>query len=210
MLLAAASLASCTSGTEQRPVVDAADDATARDEAARLAATEGRAERHGDTLMLQLKGRGRATLVNDTTSADQWTLYTFDQHLAGVPYYGVHVSYFEGSAYLIVHDSTGRRTQLDAAPVVSPDRTRLATASMDLEAAFDPTRLFVGIIDGDSLRTEFEVAPTNWGPDSLRWIAPDTVQFTQHWATTDPGIYASALAHLVRDQKDWRLVSSRP
>lgn len=175
-----------------------------------VVASLGLARRAGDTLVLRLRSGQSTRLVHDTTGGDDWVLYAFDGHVGRAPFFGIRVSYFEGSGYLIVHDSTGRRTQLDAAPLVSPSGRWLATASMDLVAAFDPTRLLVASLSGDTLQTEYEVSPEDWGPDSLQWHSDDTLRFLQRWVTEEPGAYRSSPAQLIRSATGWRLVSTRP
>ncbi|MFN8573548.1 MAG: hypothetical protein U0132_15950 [Gemmatimonadaceae bacterium] len=176
----------------------------------RVLASQGLARRVGDTLVLTLRGRQSARLVHDTTGTDNSMLYAFDGHLSHAPFFGIRVSYFEGSGYLIVHDSTGRQTQLDAPPLVSPSGRLIATASIDLVAAFDPTRLFVASLNGDTLRTEFELSPEDWGPDSLQWQGEDTLRFVQRLVTEEPGVYRSQPAQLIRSATGWRLVSTHP
>ncbi|MFN8583573.1 MAG: hypothetical protein U0163_21670 [Gemmatimonadaceae bacterium] len=171
----------------------------------RLVAGGEAVRRQGDTLVLHLRAGGDVRLANDTAGSDNWLLYEFDRHLDRAPFYGVRLQFFEGQGYLLVHDSTGRQTRVDAQPVVSPDGHRVATASMDLVAAFDPTRLFVGAIVGDTMQTEFELEPTDWGPDSLAWSGADTVRFVQRWVTAEPGAYRDVRAKLVRSRSGWQL-----
>lgn len=210
LLLAAG--AACGGETESAVEKDAVQPpvtGTERDsEAERLNASQGVARRVGDTLVLRLRSGQEVRLAHDTAGSDNWVLYSFEGHLSGMPFYGIRVSYFEGSGYLIVHDSTGRRTQLDAAPLPSPSGKSIGTASLDLVAAFDPTRLFVATLVGDTLATEFELSPTDWGPDSLRWDGDDTLRFVQQWVTDEPGVYRSSAAQLVRSAAGWRLVES--
>lgn len=148
-------------------------------------------------------------LADDTTQGDSYVRHTYRGRVRGMPFQLVQQGYFEGQSYLLVHDTTGGKIRVDAPPVVSPDGRRFVTASMDLEAAFDPTRLMVWRIEGDTAITEFSLEPDEWGPSAPRWRGADTVEFTANLQTTEPGRTRPVAGRLARNGEAWSLLAPR-
>jgi hypothetical protein len=195
-LLLAAALAGCASpppaGT---PGVDAREDSL-------LAAQAPLVTRRADSLVV-----GRVLFVDDTASADGWRRHAYDGPIERTPFHGVRVSLHEGRAYTLVNPSTGAQALLHARPVASPRGSRLATASLDLEAGFDPNALAILVPDGDSAAVVWHVEPDAWGPDSLAWRGNDTLHVVQRWTTGTPGAYERREALVVRNAGGtWDLV----
>lgn len=114
------------------------------------------------------------------------TIVDGDRHLryvyhAFVPQLDAHVvreQYYEGSAYRLISDNTGRDTLLAAPPLVSPDGRRFVVASLDLDAFYSPNTLQVWRGTPGRLVREFEVdGSERWGPDSVSWSSSDTLRF---------------------------------
>jgi hypothetical protein len=209
---ALALVAAC--GTPPRDTVrdtvrDTAPAAAAPSEADALRTAAGRVRRDGDTLRVALAGGGMATLVDHAVDDADYLRHTYLGALRGAPFHLIRLSRPEERAYLLVHAGTGRRLEVDAAPEVSPDGARLVTASMDLAAAFDPTRLVVWRLAGparDTAEREIAAEPEGWGPSDARWRGPDTVAFTAHHIVPgDPGATRPAPGLLVRADGGWRL-----
>jgi hypothetical protein len=156
-------------------------------------------------VVIELAGGRTVILADDTTASDTYVRYDYRGRVPGIPFHLVHESFIEGQAYRLVHDTTGRLMRLDAPPVVSPDRHRFVTASMDLVAAFDPTRLGVWRIEGDTAIAEWLVEPDAWGPSEVRWLGPDTVAFTANVPLAQPGQTRPVAALLVRSGSAWVL-----
>ena len=117
----------------------------------------------------------------------------------------MRVGHIEGRSFLLVHDSTGRRVSIDAPPIVSPDRARFATSSIDLVAAYDPTRLVIWRVTGDTAATEWSLEPDRWGrgPSNARWLGADTLAFVKKHATDDPDRVWREEARVVRAGGTW-------
>jgi hypothetical protein len=162
--------------------------------------------RDGLALVIPLDGGGRATLVDDTTSGEDYVRFEYVGRVDGVPFHLVRESHAEGQSFRLVHASTGRQVAVDAPPVVAPGGALFVTASKDLAAAFDPTRLAVWRVVGDSARVEWSAEPADWGPADAAWRGADTVAFTVHRPTpNDPAGSPAGAGTLVRDGATWRL-----
>lgn len=150
-------------------------------EAGRLAGSGGRASRTGLRLTITPDSAPAVVLADDSTEGDDYKSYRYLGPVAGVPFHLVRVGYYEGGAYLLVHARTGKQRLVDGAPVASPDGMRIAIANMDLEAAMEANKVEVFRIERDSLVSEWFIEPTEWGPDSLAWRAPDVLALTKLW-----------------------------
>ena len=176
------------------------------DETRALAAAHGEAERRGDTLRIAGSGTISALLVDDTTGGEDYRSLRYDGRIPGTLFHGVRVGYFEGRAYLLVHERTGKQVRLDARPMPSPSARWLATSSFDLEAAFDPNALEIVEPVNDTVRSVFRVDPARWGPDSIAWRGDDTLVVVQRWVTdSGPGHYERREALVARRDGTWTL-----
>ncbi|MDF1505834.1 hypothetical protein PYV61_22975 [Roseisolibacter sp. H3M3-2] len=163
--------------------------------------------RDGLALTIRPDSSAPVVLVDDTTSEGfDYVRHEYAGRLAGTSFHVVALSHYEGSGWLLVHARTGRRVGVDARPVVSPDGARLATASMDLVAEFDPTRLAVLRLDGDSAVVEWSHEPGRWGPSDVRWVGADTLAFVAHHVGPgDPEPVRRSAGLVVRAGGRWRL-----
>jgi hypothetical protein len=167
--------------------------------------------RAGSTLRIATTSGVWVTLVDHAADDTEYLRHTYLGTVPGAPFHRVLLSRFEERAYLLVHAATGRRVEMDATPVPSPDGARLVTASMDLVAGHDPTRLVVWRLAGparDSAVREFSHEPERWGPSDARWQGADTITFTAHHVGDDePGPIRRTAGRLVRAEGRWRLVA---
>jgi hypothetical protein len=160
--------------------------------------------RSGSALVLRLGSR-TVELVDDTAATDAYVRHRYVGRVSGLPFHLVHLSHIEGQSYLLVHESTGHTTAVDAPPAASPDGHRFVTASMDLVAAFDPTRLAVWRMDGDTARLEWTIEPDGWGPAEPRWQGPDTVAFQAHHVGDGTSVLVVSPGLVVRSENRWQL-----
>jgi hypothetical protein len=198
-VLLVAGLVACESAPRvATPGADAREDSL-------LAAYAPLAERHADSLLV-----GRVLFVDDTTRPDGWRRHAYDGPIGTTPFHGVRVSWPEARGYTLVNPRTGAQARLQARPLASPRGTRLATASLDLEAGFDPNALAILHPDGDTVAVAWETAPDQWGPDSIDWRGEDTLHVVQRWVTGTPGTYERREALVVRRDGAWTLEQGPP
>jgi hypothetical protein len=155
-------------------------------------------------IRIPLKNGGEVRLVGDPR-AEMQTIYTYGGHLSRTPFHGVSVQYYEASNFLLFHDSTGKRATLDDRPVESPSGARLAIASLGQGSETRGNSLTVKRVDGDSLVTEWEEFPVEWGPKDPVWSGEDTVRFLRVWAREERKSIPETPASLIRTGKVWVL-----
>lgn len=141
-------------------------------EPAALRGQRARAVRNGATLLLRVRDTAVALTdqLGDSVPPDEQVRYSFVAVRTELGVYEVAVLAWERSATLLVDLVTGHRTVTWAPPVASPDGRRLAVASLDLEAGFNPNGLQVWRRGRDSLELEWQVELTGWGPGPARWL----------------------------------------
>lgn len=185
----------------------------ARAERAAIAASHGRVERRGDTLVFHAGGKRDVVFANDTSSADAFAIHEYLGSLPGLPYDLVRRNWYEGWGYLAVHQTTGDTTQLDAIPLIAPGRARLLAASMDLDAGEEPNRVSIFRIEPAGLRLEWQqetadiVHNTGWGADDARWLDSTTIEATRVVPSTEGVAHPAGRVRITRAAGSWRVDS---
>ncbi len=131
-----------------------------------------------------------------------WYIGTFREP----PYHTLWVQYFEGSSVRLVHAETGTVFAVDDVPAPSPDGSRFAVASGDLEAQYGPNRLTIWAVSGDTLVREWSVEPEQWEPQEVLWQSLDTIRLTRVWPFTD---YYQDTTLVIRTSRGWALTDQK-
>ena len=190
-------------GSAARAFYAGRDDVYAAERAA-MRDARGRVARTGGRLRLQLAGGRVATLADTLAEGASQHRFVYQRFDATRGLHVVGVSYYEGGAYLVYHDRTGQRRLVPGPPVVSPDGRRFLSASLDLEAGYDPNRLELWRVGAGGLRREFAADGGDaWGPDSAAWAGPDTVRFARTVLDPRTGETRGTPARLVRRGGRW-------
>jgi hypothetical protein len=149
-------------------------------EARRLASTEGRIARLGDTLVVRLLNGGEERLIDCLLSADRYARYQYLGMGPGDRGMIFGVSQYESNNPFWMDDSSGTTVVLASMPEYSPDSTHLAVANSDLEAGYTRNVFEIFRIRGRRLERVFEAdGKDEWGASRINWISPDAVQFTR-------------------------------
>jgi hypothetical protein len=157
-------------------------------ERVRLGVPNAPARRDGERLLIRLTRGDTLVLTNAPDSADvAGASYSYVGHLHPIAHHLVEVQYYEGRAFLLVNERTGRRTVIAGQPSISPDSLRIVTTSVDLEAEYDPTEIAVWRVDADSLVLEWRLDPRNvvahadsaWGPADADWVTSTEIRVSK-------------------------------
>lgn len=135
--------------------------------------------RSGERLCLRLESGTEKCLEPDVNDTDSSVSYSYLGTLPKPRFHVIWTQYYEGSSILLVHAKTGKTYFVDDIPTPSPDGRRLAVASLDLEAHYNPNSLEILRADGDQLVSEWRLEPDGWGPGLPTWQAPGLVSFPQ-------------------------------
>lgn len=165
--------AGCT-GDERRGCI-------AQVEAREIAKTEGRVQRQGQRLLFLLGNGQAAEFVNDTSDSGSAKRYVYAGYLPSIRHHVVDVTYYEGGAVVLLHEQTGATTDVQGFPAVAPGGRRIATASVDLIAGYDPNHIRVWRVTDTHLELEWGLdGGTQWGASDPVWRGPHVVTFTRH------------------------------
>lgn len=180
-------------------------------ELANISPAGGRVLRNG--LRLELQSRDRLVVLQDNCSTTEYAIrYFFESHLSDIGYFHVSVALYEGRAFLLVNDKTGEKTWLEASPVISPDKKRFVTMSMDLEASYNPNEIQVWRLEPSGPELEYSANfGEQWGPSDPFWKDKDTISFHKNVLDPDsPNQLISTPAILQRKEKRWEIYIPSP
>lgn len=88
--------------------------------------------------------------------------------------------YLEYRHWILVNGVDGSSQQAIAAPVPSPDGTRLLCANEDIMAGFTDNGIQVWRISPDGFLLEFEDISLRWGPKDATWEDDNTIVFVKY------------------------------
>ena len=156
-------------------------------------------------LMLPIQDGSIVVLADSFASSAESVGHSFIRVIEELDAYLVELHYREGGEFLLVSRRTARQTKIDAPPAVSPDRGRLATASWDIGAGYDPHRLRIYQVSGDSLVLEWEVEPEHWSLVKTSWVNDSTLMVHRR-RFPDDSLTPMPLppAMLVKTRDGWR------
>lgn len=154
-----------------------------------IARSAGRVSRTGGSICIR-PHRAEPVCVEATHDVDDdFVAYTYLGQLAAPAVHVLRVSYYEGRGVLLVDAINGNRHSISAVPVPSPDGQRLAVASMDLDAAFDPNEFVIYRYGEGGLTQELKVSPTDWGPGTPNWLNANRVELPVESSTVEASEY---------------------
>ena len=166
--------------------------------------------RQGGTLRLALKSGGGVELKDVAANDEKDTYYSFREFFPDLGYYLVHVQYFEGDAYLMVNHQTGERFTLHDLFLLSPDRKRLATLSLDLEAGYNPNGVQIWGITPEKMTLEWNYESKEWGPSHGAWKDNDTLIFSKTALDKQYNLVRRGALMVRKDPTGWRLSPAKP
>ena len=159
----------------------------ARAEATAIAATGGRVERKGDTLVIRGTERSRLALGNVREPESATRVFRYERFVPEIGAHLVEIGHYEGGGWLLVDARTANQMHVLGRPVVSPGRTRFAAAGLDLVAGYDPNGVQVWRVTEHGPRLELGIeGGDQWGVSGLAWAGEDVLYFTRHDPTPDP------------------------
>ena len=127
--------------------------------------------------------------------------YNFRDYLRDIGYFLLHRQYYEGDDYLLIHDTTGRQSELQDLPVTSPDKSRLVTASNGISGGYNANGVQIWRLtkDGAVLEQSFDVK--GWAPSNPVWTNNQEIRLVR----TFPGSYKKEPIVLRFSQQRWEM-----
>lgn len=189
-------------------------------EPAVLAASDGRAQRQDDTLILKPTS-APAIVMTDRKQACEAALVDACQGFALMAY-GAHAFVvqkflYEGSVFDLIDDHSGRQTPLRGLPHFSPSGDEFLVAPFDLESDVGPDNLQIwrragdgatlewshpsrqAFVEDPSLPSLYEVRDVRWEKDRIVLTLSTAAQPDRSWRAT-----------LTRQSDGWHLAAKSP
>lgn len=176
-------------------------------EAAPLVTARGRVFRSHCRLVFRVVGGDTTVFTDDQSEGDHTVNYTYLGSV-GAGFDLVRIGYYEGGTYMLV-GATGDLTYVAGPPTFSPDSTRFASLSIDLEAEYEPNVLEIWRLEGHHPRLEIAIKSEEWGPSDPRWFSASRLTFIQNFPTDSLNTYRKLHAQLVRGASGWALSVTR-
>ena len=148
------------------------------EEKSRIAHAGPQVQRTGRALRLRPATGLEVRLLNNPVENDRYVAYEYVASLPEIKQWLVSVHLYEGGYYMLVDQRNGRRTQLMAPPVISPDGRHFVCGNSDVLARFEPSGLQLWSAEGSGLRLLWE-RQTEWGCTNPRWLDNKTILFEQ-------------------------------
>lgn len=166
----------------------------------------GQVQRTGDKLILKLDDKpGLMLQVSDKIPGGVW--YSFRDYLKDLDSWLIHVQYYEGREYLLVHRRSGEKVLVPGIPESSPGNKRFVTYNSDLESGYTFNGFVVYRISGNAFRKEFEASPNDWGPADAKWKGDNRIVFQTESRKNG---HVKPSARIIYKQEDrWEAVKRR-
>lgn len=128
--------------------------------------------RSGETFALRLTTGRRLRLVSkpSATFEEETAELSYMGKLAHLHKYVLHVLYYEGSAYLLVDETTGVIDTLQGPPMPSPKRGVMAALYQGYPFEGAPNGVEVFQVAAPRMRRKFTIAQGKWVPYKLAWV----------------------------------------
>jgi hypothetical protein len=156
------------------------------------------------TLRVQT-AKGVASFVDNEAESDESIHYSFLAYLPSLQLHVLHVQYWEGSNYLVVHHHSGAVASVDGFPNVAPNAQRFISISSAGESGYYPNSVEIWRVTEDALVSEFRDTPSanEWSPEGATWLSSQKLKLRGNCA---PSAAKSRIcfAQLRRIGDQWR------
>ncbi|MAV90721.1 MAG: hypothetical protein CL676_04825 [Bdellovibrionaceae bacterium] len=195
-------------------------DCNQRIEAAQIRQFKDVVQREDDHLILSLKDgktlvKGNSSFTDEvdtspkdpehlTEDADQVVQYFFLYYYKENGLYLIEVLYYEGTGFLLVQQDTGATYHLFSPPVFGPEKHQFATASMDLEAGYNPNGIQIWQKKGLQWTKSFEQVYTDFGVSNPHWDSKTHLSFQKYTWNGADGKVAKGELKLSFQNSQWK------
>jgi hypothetical protein len=164
-------------------------------------------KRSGKDLILSLANGKKKIYTTKNIEGDAGVWYTFIEYMKEYGYYLIARSYYEGGDYIMINEKTGKETAINSLPIVSPDKSRFAIATMGGEAGYIPDEIQVYRFSDTDIIVEYKCDKMDWGPSDIQWIGNNKLKVLKN-VTDESGTYGvipPIPVKLVRSANKWVL-----
>jgi hypothetical protein len=173
------------------------------EEQSNIKQSDGKVVRKGKRL--ELRTRDRTVQFDDNChNGEAYVRYKFETYIKDKGYYLLSYTGYEWGGFFFINDRSGDKTSLFGKPVFSPDRNKLITISMDLEAHEMINAMRIYRLDSEGPTLVFdEDFDEEWGPSDPIWLNNSSIKFVKNTCDSPCTKYHSSAAYLVLKGKTW-------
>lgn len=174
-----------------------------------LSAKGNAVRRSDDTLRLRLETKTVSLVDNPTESGNSSVSYSYLGFSRKLNSHILHVQYYEGGAYMIIHRHSGQHAFPSGYPLASPDGKHFLSLSEDMFAGYSPNNVEIWQVRSGEFRRVASYEP-KWGPHSGSWASVRRVLIEKQCYApeeSNPTVLKSCgLAKVERSGSTWKLV----
>ena len=165
--------------------------------------------RSGNTLRLRLETKTVSLVVNPTESGNSSVSYSYLGFSRKLNSHILHVQYYEGGAYMVIHQHSGQQAFPSGYPLASPDGKHFLSLSEDMFAGYSPNNVEIWQARSGKFRRVASYEP-EWGPHSGNWASVRHALIEKQCYAPEEnsptGLKSCGLAKIERSGSAWKLV----
>lgn len=135
------------------------------------------AARVNDSLVFTGERGARTVLADKKTGGEDHIAYQLVRYIPELCSFAVIVHFYEGGTFCLVHEKTGKKTEVFGLPILSPGKDRFVAYNCDIVAGYTANGLQVFRINRDTSVTRLAEIRKTWGPVNVRWAGNDRIVF---------------------------------
>jgi hypothetical protein len=145
-----------------------------------------RVRRNGGILEIKPSAAPAKVFKNIDSDSDDFRSYQLTKYFPEIDYGLLETTYYEGGTYELIDMKTGKLSNIGGDALPSPDQQRIAVAHADIEAGYAPNVLSVYLVTPNGLIKEFDMRPTEWGAEDIKWDSSTSISFNRrYWKKDD-------------------------
>lgn len=100
---------------------------------------------------------------------------TFERYYPTNGYYSFRVQMFEGNAYRLINEKSGKQFFIRGRPFWSLNNKYMIAVVSDIDAGYSPNGLSLYKNENNELQEVAWISPIDWGPKSAKWVSNDEI-----------------------------------
>ncbi len=150
-------------------------------------------KRDNDQLIITIDKSDNLIFKDADKETDDGKWYTFRDYFKDINSYLITIQHYEGLSYVLIHKITGNSIDIPGLIQISPDKKRIISYNVDLEAGYSDNGFVIYQIKNGSFIKEYELYPDDWGPSKINWIDNKNVEIEKTIIQNDNNVVADKL-----------------
>jgi hypothetical protein len=100
---------------------------------------------------------------------------TFEMYYPANGYYSFRVQMFEGNAYRLINEKSGKQFSIRGRPFWSLNNKYVIAVVSDIDAGYSPNGLSLYKNENNELEEVAWISPMDWGPKSAKWVSNNEI-----------------------------------